>query len=78
MIMNNLFPAFNVSNLGTLPSTVNTTINATTCVSSVNRGCCSPHYDIQIRNCGKFNVYKLASTKACPQGYCFGELYLLS
>lgn len=58
---------------GTLPSTVNTTINATACVSSVNRGCCSPHYDIQIRNCGKFNVYKLASTKACPQGYCFGS-----
>ncbi|CAG2254629.1 unnamed protein product [Mytilus edulis] len=56
---------------GTLPSIVNSTVNATACVSSFNRGCCSPYYDIQIRNCGKFNIYKLTNTKACPQGYCF-------
>lgn len=58
---------------GTLPSIVNSTVNATACVSSFNRGCCSPYYDIQIRNCGKFNIYKLTNTKACPQGYCFGS-----
>lgn len=32
--------------------------------------CCKWDQDIKLRNCGRFYVYKLAGTQACPMGFC--------
>ena len=35
-----------------------------------NDGCCPFSQGIQVRNCGRFFVYKLAATTGCPMRFC--------
>ena len=34
------------------------------------KGCCEFTQGIQVRNCGRFFVYKLAATTGCPMRFC--------
>ncbi|XP_060067972.1 von Willebrand factor D and EGF domain-containing protein-like [Ylistrum balloti] len=35
--------------------------------------CCHISQQVQVKNCGHFNVYHLARTMACPMAYCAGD-----
>lgn len=48
-------------------------VNRTGCVKTDNQSCCTRTYDIGVKNCTDFNVYKLKPTTACPEAYCIGE-----
>jgi len=34
------------------------------------KDCCKYFQEIQVRNCGRFFVYKLAKTNGCPMRFC--------
>ncbi|XP_063416475.1 uromodulin-like [Mytilus trossulus] len=46
--------------------------NVTACAADYNTDCCISSYDIQVKNCSGYYVYKLVPTTSCPQAYCFG------
>ncbi|VDI51717.1 Hypothetical predicted protein [Mytilus galloprovincialis] len=36
-------------------------------------GCCEFNWQIRVRHCGSFNVFRLIPTPACPGRYCIAE-----
>lgn len=70
-----LYIYFNDKNLasivGTFPAS-GLTKNITACSAHFDGDCCKNKYQIQVKNCTGFYVYKLVPTSACPQAYCFG------
>lgn len=55
---------------GTYP-TKGMTKTLTACVSNYE-SCCEKSYEVEVKNCGGFNVYRLPTTFGCSQAYCFG------
>lgn len=55
---------------GTYPA--NGTIKTLTACVSDYGSCCDKSYEIEVKNCGNFYVYKLQPTFGCSQAYCFG------
>ena len=58
---------------GTFPSTLNEIVDAQACVTGIFADCPST-VDIQIQNCGDYNLYYLVPTPSCPEAYCFGKI----
>ncbi|XP_069142549.1 uncharacterized protein [Argopecten irradians] len=56
---------------GTHPS-VGETVNRTACMRGLQSDCADT-YNIQVKNCSSFNVYKLQTTRGLEMAYCFGE-----
>ncbi|XP_033745542.1 oncoprotein-induced transcript 3 protein-like [Pecten maximus] len=56
---------------GTHP-TSGMTVNRTACMAGPNSNCMSK-YNIQVKNCSTFYVYKLQTTNGLKMAYCFGE-----
>jgi hypothetical protein len=58
---------------GTLPTVLNNTVTLTVC----QRGfieCCEFTWNMAVRNCGSFNVFRLTPTPTCPGRYCIGNI----
>ncbi|XP_013401777.1 von Willebrand factor D and EGF domain-containing protein [Lingula anatina] len=50
-------------------------VNRTACMKETGN-CCAKSYDIQIKNCSTFMVYRLPSVSDCPERYCIGDKVL--
>ncbi|XP_021370237.1 uncharacterized protein LOC110461195 [Mizuhopecten yessoensis] len=56
---------------GTHP-TNGATVNRTACENGID-GSCLHRYNISIKHCDTYHVYKLQSTLVCDAAYCFGQ-----
>ncbi|XP_070541660.1 oncoprotein-induced transcript 3 protein-like [Ptychodera flava] len=44
------------------------------CISAGVNHCCSHQMDMMVKNCGRFNVYRLNPLPMCPAAYCAGDI----
>lgn len=59
---------------GNLPEISAGVVHREACVRGLVAGdCCIRRYNISVKNCGSYNVYKLPYTEACDEVYCFGD-----
>ena len=57
---------------GSLPLVLDGISNVTACFSW-KKECCQSSENIKVRNCGRFDVYKLHPTIGCPLRYCASD-----
>ena len=58
---------------GDFPSTLNEIVTGKACITGTFDEC-GDTLDIQIQNCGDYNLYYLVPTHTCPEAYCFGKI----
>lgn len=54
----------------THPKMTDGIVSGKVCFNWKSHSCCQWSQDIKLRDCGRFYVYKLGSTGACPMGFC--------
>ena len=54
----------------THPKMTDGIVSGKVCFNWKSHSCCQWSQDIELRDCGRFYVYKLGSTGACPMGFC--------